>query len=147
MAAQYGRPLYFAAVVSSLILLLLFFLAYSQRSQTGCLPYFHTWYGLSANLECMSEICCTRHAENTARKNSPSVHHRTNLSGYIFATKSTCRQSEKNLLNSNISSTCPHSRMNVGPLAAEILSLENFCVLYFQRAASNTFQTCILNSH
>jgi len=22
-----------------------------------------------------------------------------------------------------------------------------FCVLYFQRAACNTFQTCILNSH
>ena len=31
------------------------------------------------------------------------------------------RQSEKkNLLNSNISSTCPHSMVNVGPLAAEI---------------------------
>jgi len=25
--------------------------------------------------------------------------------------------------------------------------LSNFCVLYFQRAAFNTFQTCILNSH
>jgi len=22
------------------------------------LPYFHTWCGLSANLECMSEMCC-----------------------------------------------------------------------------------------
>jgi len=30
----------------------LFFLAYSQRSQSGCLPYFHTWCSLSANLEC-----------------------------------------------------------------------------------------------
>ena len=45
-----------------------FFLAQSQRSETGCLPYFHTWCGLSANLECMSEVCCTRLADNTGRK-------------------------------------------------------------------------------
>jgi len=32
------------------------------------------------------------------------------------------RQSEKNLLGSNISSTCPHNIVNFGPLAAEILS-------------------------
>jgi len=30
------------------------------------------------------------------------------------------RQSEKNLLNSNIFSTCPHNMVNFGPLAAEI---------------------------
>jgi len=30
---------------------------------------------------------------------------------------------KKNLLNSNISSTCPHNMMNFGPLAAEIVSL------------------------
>jgi len=30
---------------------------------------------------------------------------------------------EKNLLSSNISSTCPHNMVNFGPLAAEILSL------------------------
>jgi len=33
------------------------------------------------------------------------------------------RQSEKNLLSSNISSTCPHTMVNFGPLAAEIVSL------------------------
>ena len=33
------------------------------------------------------------------------------------------RQSEKNLLSSNISPTCPHNMVNVGPLAAEIVSL------------------------
>jgi len=38
-------------------------------------------------IECRSEMCCTRLAENAGRKNSPSVHHRTTLSGYIFATK------------------------------------------------------------
>jgi len=42
---------------------------------------------LSANLECMSEMCCTRLAENTGRKKSPFWHHRTTLSGGIFAAK------------------------------------------------------------
>jgi len=32
------------------LLLLSFFLAYSQPSQIGCLPYFRTWCGLSANI-------------------------------------------------------------------------------------------------
>jgi len=30
------------------------------------------------------------------------------------------RKSEKNLLNSNTSSTCPHNMVNFGPLTAEI---------------------------
>jgi len=33
------------------------------------------------------------------------------------------RQSEKNLLSSNTSPTCPHNMVNFGPLAAEIVSL------------------------
>jgi len=33
------------------------------------------------------------------------------------------RQSEKNLLSGNISSTCPHNMVNFGPLVAEIVSL------------------------
>ena len=33
------------------------------------------------------------------------------------------RQSEKNLLSSNISPTRPHNMVNFGPLAAEIVSL------------------------
>jgi len=33
------------------------------------------------------------------------------------------RQSEKNLLSHNISSTCLHNMVNFGPLAAEIVSL------------------------
>jgi len=40
-----------------------------HRSDIGCLPYFHTWCGLSANFECMSEMCCTQIAENTGHKN------------------------------------------------------------------------------
>jgi len=75
------------------------------------------------NLGCRSETCCKRLAENTGRKNSPSGHHRTTLSGYIFATKPHIDNPKKNLLNSNISSTCPHSMVNFGPLVLEIVSL------------------------
>ena len=68
-------------------------------------------------------MCCTRLAEKhrtqKLRKKSPSAHHRTNLSGYIFATKA-CIDNRKNLLNSNISSTCSHNMVNFGPLTAEI---------------------------
>ena len=47
------------------------------------------------------------------------------------------RQSEKNLLSSNISSTCSHNMVNFGPLAAEInpvvwgtpANFKGFCVL------------------
>ena len=61
---------------SSFILFLLFlFLAESQWSEIGCLPYFHTWYGLSVNLECSSEMCCTWLAENTGRKNDAKNRH------------------------------------------------------------------------
>jgi len=50
-------------------------------------------------------------------KKSPSGHHRTTLSGHIFATNS---RIEKKLLSSNIASTCSHNMVNFGPLAAEI---------------------------
>jgi len=52
-------------------------------------------------------------------KKSPYAHHRTIFEGYIFATEASTV--EKNLLNSNICSTCSHcSVVNLGPLAAEI---------------------------
>ena len=57
-----------------------------------------------------------------SRQKSPSGHHRTTLSGYIFATKA-CIDNRKKTLSSNISSTCPHNMVNFGPLAAEIVSL------------------------
>jgi len=48
----------------------------------------------------MSEMCCTRLAKyriQKLRKKSPSAHHRTNLSGYIFATK-TCIDNQKRIV-------------------------------------------------
>jgi len=53
------------------------------------------------------------------RQKSPSGHHRTNLSGYIFATKARI-DNRKKLLSSNISSTCFHNMANFGSLTAEI---------------------------
>ena len=57
-----------------------------------------------------------------SRQKSPSGHHRTTLSGCIFATKARI-DNRKNLLSSNISSTCPHNMVDFGPLAAEIVLL------------------------
>jgi len=56
-------------------------------------------------------------------KNSPSGHHRTTLSGYIFKTKARIDNRKENLLNSNVSPTCSYNMVNFGPLAAEIVSL------------------------
>ena len=46
-----------------------------------------------------------------------------NFLGLYIRNKGTYRQSEKNLLSSNISSTCPHNMVNLGLPAAEIVSL------------------------
>jgi len=43
-----------------------------------------------------------------------------NFVGLYLRNKGTYRQSEKNLLGSNISSTHPHNLVNFSPLAAEI---------------------------
>jgi len=71
-------------------------------------------------------MCCTRLAANAGpkkfAKKSPSGHHRTTLSGYIFATKARIDNWKKTCY-SNISYTYPHNMVNFGPLAAEIVSL------------------------
>ena len=85
-------------------------------SHSGCVCVFK---GNFTNLECRSETCCMRLAENTGRQKSPSGHHRTTLSGYIFATRHISAIG-KNLLSSNMSSKCPHNMVHFGPLAAEI---------------------------
>jgi len=61
-----------------------------------------------------------KHRTQKSRQKSPSGHHRTNLSGYIFATKARIDNRKKNLLSSNMSSTCPHNMVNFGLPAAEI---------------------------
>ena len=102
---------------------LLFFPAWSQRPHIGCLPYFVTWCGPSANLECRSETCCAWLGETAGPKKSPKIGHLGTIGQLCKATSSQLRHIstiEKNLLSSNISSTCPHNMVNFGPLAAEI---------------------------
>jgi len=55
-------------------------------------------------------------------KNSPSGHHHTTLSGYIVELRHVSTIG-KNLLNNNISPTCPYNMENFGLLTAEIVSL------------------------
>jgi len=74
---------------------------------------------------------------NAGPKNLPLRHHRTTLSGYIFATKAHINNPKKNLLNSNVSPTRPHNMVNFGPLATQICwrvwgtpaNFNGFCVL------------------
>jgi len=70
----------------------------------------------------MSETCCKRLAENTGCKKSPSGHHPTTLSGHSLQLRHVSTTG-KNLLSSNISSTCPYNMVNFGVLAAEIVLL------------------------
>jgi len=81
-----------------------FFFFFSSPNLSGRrLDVYHTLAhgvcGLSANLECRSEMRCTWLAANTGRKKSPSRHHRTTLSGHIFATKARIDNRKKNLLS------------------------------------------------
>ena len=79
---------------------------------------------------------CTRLAANTGCIKSPSGHHRTTLSGQIFATKA-CIDNRKKTCQAAIPPTCPDDMVNFGPLTAEIGSgvlgtptnFNGFCVL------------------
>jgi len=119
--------LYFCPVFSFFFFFFFFFfLAESPRLQIGCLPYFRTWCGLSANLECRSEMCCTWLAGNAGPKKSPKIWHLGTIAQLRRAISSQLRHISavgKNLLNSNISPTCPYNMVNFGLLAAEIVLL------------------------
>ena len=79
-------------------------------------------------------MCCTQLAENTGRKKSLFRHHRTTLSGCIFATKA-CIDNRKKNLSSNTFSACPHNMVNFGPLTAEI-----YCRVWGTPANFNVFR-------
>jgi len=78
-------------IFSSCFFLLLSSFFSSPNLSGRRLDVYHTLaHGVAlahANLECRSEMHCTRLAANTGRKKSPFRHHRTTLSGHIFATK------------------------------------------------------------
>jgi len=127
MAALWNRTSHYIFILwFFLSIVYLFFLAYSQPLQIGCLPYFHTWCRRSANLGCRSEPCCTWLAENAGCKKKSKIRHLGTIAQLCRGISSQLRHIltiGKNLLNSNISPTCPHSMVNFSPLAAEIGSL------------------------
>jgi len=106
----------------------IFLLSFFPRSFSAVADWmftvlFHTWCGLSANLGRRSETCCTRLAENTGCIKSPKIRHLRTIAQLYRAISSQRRDLStigKNLLNSNISPTCPHNMVNFGLLAAEI---------------------------
>ena len=68
-------------------------------------------------------MCCTRLAGNAGPKNRQNLAIRAPSHKFVWLylrNEGTYRQSEKSLLNSNTSSTCPPSMANFGPLTAEI---------------------------
>jgi len=68
-------------------------------------------------------MCCKRLAGNTGCKNSPKNRNLRTIAQLCRAISSQLRHVSaigKNLLSSNISSTCPHNMVNFGLLTAEI---------------------------
>jgi len=74
-------------------------------------------------------MCCTWLTGNAGPKKSPKFRHLGTIAQLCRAISSQLRhvpgyrQFEKNLLNSNISSTCPHNMVNFGPLGTKIVLL------------------------
>jgi len=74
-------------------------------------------------------MCCWRLAANTERKKVAKNRYLGTIAqlrraiSFKLCNEGTYRQSGKNLLSSNMSSTCSHNMVNFGPIAAEILSL------------------------
>jgi len=82
------------------------------------LNVYHTsTRGLSANLECRSEMCGTRLAENAGPKKVVKNRHLGTIAQLCQAISSQPRHVstiEKNLLSSNMSTSCPHNMVNIG---------------------------------
>jgi len=82
--------------------------------------------GPSADLECRTEMCCTRLAANAGPKKVAKNRHLGTITQLCRPISSQIRHAStigKKLVSSNISSTCPHNMVNFGLLGAEIVSL------------------------
>jgi len=90
------------------------------------LDVYHTsthGVGLSANLECRSQMCCMWLAENIGCKKVAKNRHQGTIAQLYRAISSQLRHVstiEKKLLSSSMSSRCPHNMVNFGPLTSEI---------------------------
>ena len=125
MVALCNRPDHYIFILilsSSFFFFFSFFPCLISAVGDWCLPYFGTWCGLSANLECRSEMR-SRLAANTGRKKVAKNRHLATIAQLCRAISSQLRHVStigKNLLSSNTSSTCHDNMVNFGPLTAEI---------------------------
>jgi len=121
MAAQCNRAGHYIFVLWFLLL----------SSSSFCLFFFSSPIlsrrrldvAFRANVGCRSEMCCTRLAENTGRKKSSKIRRLGTIAQLCRAISFQLRHIStigKKVLNSNISSTCPHNMVNFGLLTAEI---------------------------
>jgi len=113
-----GQAIIFSCCGFYLLSVFFFFLAWSQWPHIGCLPYFDTWCGPSANLECRCETCCAQLAENAGTKKSPKIGHLGTIAQLCRAISLEQRHVStigKSLLNSNTSSACPDTMVNLQP--------------------------------
>jgi len=79
--------------------------------------------GLSANLECRSEMCCTWLSGNAGPKKSPKIHQLGTIAQLRRAISSQLRHvfdNRKHLLNSNTCSMYSGNMVNFSPLPPEI---------------------------
>ena len=124
------RTLYFCPVVSFFF----FFYLFSSPNLSGRRLHIYctstqSWCGLSANLECRSEVWCPLLAGNTGHKNDAKNRHLRTTAHLCRGISSQLRHIStigKYLLSSNIFSTCSYNMVNFGPLAAEIGIPANF---------------------
>ena len=86
MAALWNRAGHF--IFALLLLSSSSFFFFSPNLSGRRLDVYHTSThgvasGLSANLECRSEICCTRLAENAGRKKSRKIRHLVTIAHFV----------------------------------------------------------------
>jgi len=123
MAALHSRCGHYIFALRFLLLSSFFFFAYSQPSKIGCLPYFHTWCGLSVNLRCRSEMYYTRLAENTERTKSRKIRHLGTIAQFCRAISSQVRHVSsigKIVKQQHLLHMFSQYMVNFGPLPAEI---------------------------
>ena len=105
-------------------LLSIFFLSSPNLSGRRLDVYHTSTHGVA--LERRSEMCCTRLAGNTGRKNDAKNRHLRTIAQLCRAISPQIRHVStigKKLLSSDISPTCPYNIVNFSSLAAEIVSL------------------------
>jgi len=112
------RTLYFRPVSSFFLSFLVFPLLISAVADwmSTILPHM-VWPLCEFWMQVWNVTYCPRLTGNAGPKISPKIAILAPSHNFV---EPYLRQSEKNMLSSNISSTCPHSMVNFGPLAAEI---------------------------